>query len=535
MSRPKRLTSSIWLLALAGVLIGCAPGRPRAFRNLFVPPAPRPLEPRFVAPEPPRIEPLFELKGLPLALEATAESFLGTGRVEAIIREAEAHFHAGRRHYQEGDVEAARLRFDQAVDLLLAIPERAPDRARAEKRLEELAEAIHRMDLAGLGAGDTASEPGFQKAPLEDIPPLTFPVDPAWEHKVLEEVRATASQLPLEVNDAVLSYVQYFSGERGRKIMGAGLRRAGRYRPLIQRILDEEGLPQELIHMAQAESGFQPRAVSRKRATGMWQFVRARGREYGLTQTSYADDRLDPEKATRAAARHLRDLYDHFGDWYLAMAAYNCGPVVIDKAVERTGYADFWELRRRNVLPKETANYVPIILAMTIVTKNARDHGLEAIATEPPLRYDTVEIAAPTHVPLLADLAESTVSQIRELNPALLKNLAPAGYSLRVPEGTGAAVSSALQAVPPERRAAWRVHRLGEGETLAAVAQRYRIAQNSILAANRTLTDGMEAGDLLLIPATEAPAKASAKRGPAKGPARRPVAGQTTVSRRASN
>ncbi len=160
---------------------------------------------------------------------------------------------------------------------------------------------------------------------------------------------------------------------------------------MIQRILDEEGVPQELIHLAQAESGFIPRAVSRKAAGGMWQFVKLRGKQYGLMQTAYTDDRMDPEKATRAAARHLHDLYNEFGDWYLAIAAYNCGPGVVEKAVERTGYADFWELRNRGVLPAETTNYVPIILAMTIMEKNAAEYGLEGSAMDPPLEYDTVE------------------------------------------------------------------------------------------------------------------------------------------------
>ncbi len=468
-----------------------------------------------------------------MPLDGAAEVFPPAERVEALIREAESHFQAGRRHYQQGEVEAARTEFDRAVDVLLAVPERAPDRARAERQLEELVEAIHRMDLAGLGAGDAASEPVFQKAPLEEIPQLTFRVDPALKHKVLEEVRATASQLPLVVNDAVLSYIQYFSSERGRKIVSNGLRRAGRYRPLIRRILDEEGLPPELIHLAQAESGFQPRAVSRKRATGMWQFVRTRGHEYGLTQSPYADDRLDPEKATRAAARHLRDLYDRFGNWFLAMAAYNAGPGLVERAVERTGYADFWELRRRNVLPKETANYVPIVLAMTIVSKNAREYGLEDIGADPAVEYDTLEMAAATHLPLISDLAERTVSEVRELNPALLKSVAPPGHALRLPKGTGASVSAALEKVPLEKRGSWRVHRLGEGETLGVVAQRYHTTQSSIRTANRFLDGSPEPGDFVLIPAAAPQARGATQRS-VKRPASRTAAGQALVAHRSS-
>ena len=187
------------------------------------------------------------------------------------------------------------------------------------------------------------------------------------------------SQLPLQMTDAVLSYINYFNSDRGRKTLLFGLKRAGRYKPMIQRILAEEGVPQELIYLAQAESGFLPRAVSNKAAVGMWQFIQWRGRQYGLNQTAYTDDRLDPEKATRSAARHLRDLYEKFGDWYLAIAGYNCGDGCVEKAVQRTGYADFWELRARNAIPKETTNYVPIIVAMTIMHKNAKDYDLEDI------------------------------------------------------------------------------------------------------------------------------------------------------------
>jgi membrane-bound lytic murein transglycosylase D len=212
-------------------------------------------------------------------------------------------------------------------------------------------------------------------------------------------------------------------------------------------------VPQELIYLAQAESGFLPRAVSNKSATGMWQFVQFRGREYGLNQTAYSDDRLDPEKATRSAARHLRDLYKEFGDWYLAIAGYNCGPGAIEKAVERTGYADYWELRNRNVIPKETSNYVPIILAMTIMMKNARDYDLEHIDLDPALEYDSTTFASPMNIALIADLAERPVSDLRELNPALLGNVAPSGFEVHIPKGSRDTIMAELQNVPESKRA----------------------------------------------------------------------------------
>ncbi len=446
---------------------------------------------------------------------------------ERLIREADWHYQLGRKHYQEGQYDSARREFDRAIEVLLDAPE--SDRGAVDRKLEELVDQIHRLDLAGLGSADTG-EPAYEKSPLEDIPQMTFPVDPKLKDKVLEEMRATVSQLPLDVNDAVLSYINYFSTERGRKTLLAGLRRSGRYRPLIQRILDEEGVPQELMFVAQAESGFLPRAVSRKRAVGMWQFVQSRGREYGLTQTPYSDDRLDPEKATRAAAKHLRDLYQRYGDWYLALVGYNAGPGVVDRAVERTGYADFWEFRRRNVLPKETANYIPIILAMTIMVKNGAAYDIDDIDLDPPLEYETVDLDAPTNLALIADLAECPVSQIRELNPALLKDLAPAG-TLRLPKGTPASALAALDLVPADKRRSWRAHRVANGDTLASIAQRYRVAAGSIASVNAALAGPPVTGELLLIPAAPPQRAAVVKRAAAK---KRPAVRRASGVRHAS-
>ncbi len=420
---------------------------------------------------------------------------------DLLVQEAEQRFREGRKFYRAKESDRAREEFDRAIDSMLKASDNPSDRQLYEAKLEEMIDSIHRFDLAGLGASAPAEEPQFEKAPLEDILQMTFPVDPKLKKKVRDEVNATASQLPLAVNDTVLGYINYFSG-RGRGTMIAGLERAGKYRSMIKKILDEEGVPQELIHLAQAESGFMPRAVSSKAATGMWQFVSWRGNEYGLKQTSYIDDRLDPEKATRSAAKHLHDLYNQFGDWYLAIAAYNCGPGNVEKAVEHTGYADFWELRNRRVLPAETTNYVPIILAMTIMTKNAAEYGLDNISPEPPVEYDSIDIASPTHLALIGDLTDTPVSQLIQLNPALLRNIAPEGYALRVPKGSAETLRAALESVPGDRRASWRIHKVESGETLAAIAKRFGSVPGSIASANKLVSDEPLEGDRLVIPAS---------------------------------
>jgi membrane-bound lytic murein transglycosylase D len=453
--------------------------------------------------EPPSLSLNPYLKDAPVALIDSARPQEPRSQADVLLERADRAYQRGRKSYQAGDHEQARHAFDEAIDLMLEASANDPDDRQAfMARLDEMVDAIHRYDLAGLGAGVAVKvdSAGFDKAPLEDILHMTFPVDPKLKAKVKDQVQATASQLPLTVNDAVLGYINYFSG-RGRKALIGGLERAGRYRPLIQRILQEEGIPQELIHLAQAESGFFPRAISRKAAGGMWQFVAWRGQQYGLLRTAYTDDRFDPEKATRASARHLHDLYNMFGDWYLAIAAYNCGPNVIARAVERTGYADFFEMRRRNVLPLETTNYVPIILAMTIMAKNAAEYGLEGVVAEPAIEYDTISTDSPTHLALVADLTDAPVSELVELNPALLRGMVPAGYALHVPKGTGSTLRASLQMIPADRRASWRMHKVTSGETLASIGRRFGMSASSIRAVNRLKSADPETGDLLVIPA----------------------------------
>ncbi|MEO8373090.1 MAG: transglycosylase SLT domain-containing protein, partial [Candidatus Solibacter sp.] len=440
---------------------------------------------------------------IPAVIVANALNIQKRPQGDATIQNAQRRFQQGKRAYQGQDLVTARREFDRAIDLMLEASEQGLiDRQQYERQLDEMVDSIHRYDLAELGAAAVVEQGRFEKAPLEDILQMTFPVDPKLKDKVRAQVAATTSQLPLSVNDAVLGYINYFSN-RGHRTLLYGLQRSGRYRPMIQRILDEEGIPQELIHLAQAESGFIPRAVSRAAAGGMWQFLKWRGNEYGLKQSAYTDDRMDPEKATRAAARHLRDLYTEFGDWYLAIAAYNCGPGNVEKAVERTGYADFWELRARGALPAETTNYVPIILAMTIMEKNAAEYGIEGFTLDPPLDYDTVETTAPTSLTLVADILDMPFTELSALNPASLRGMVPESYAIHVPKGSGNQLSAAMQMIPGNRMDAWRMHRVSTGETLATIGKRYGVTPANIVSANRMESAQAMEGDRLLIPAVQ--------------------------------
>lgn len=507
---------SFILLAAVVATSACGYNQHSRFQMSFLPAAPQPTAPEAeTLPAPPAVQPNLFLQQPPAFILASTQLPPRKTAGDALVMRAEQTFQQGKRSYQSNHIPEARRLFDAAMDLMLEASDENPaDRQDYQRRLEEMTEAIHRFDLAGMGAAAGLEQGRFEKAPLEDILEMTFPVDPKLKDRVREQVAATVSSLPLSVNDTVLGYINYFS-RRGAGTIRAGKQRSGKYRPMIQRILDEEGVPQELIHLAQAESGFIPRAMSRKAAGGMWQFLTWRGQQYGLMQTRYTDERMDPEKATRAAARHLRDLFNQFGDWYLAIAAYNCGPGAVEKAVERTGYADFWELRSIGALPAETTNYVPIILAMTIMEKNAADYGLEGIQLDPALEYDTVELTANTSLALISDITDTPLTELAALNPAVLKSIAPENYALRVPKGAAKQLVAALQMIPAERRAAWRMHRVAMGESLAAIGKRYGISPASIIATNSLEADEAIEGDRLLIPAAVRP-EAPAVKAPAR-------------------
>jgi membrane-bound lytic murein transglycosylase D len=512
-------TKAIFCLAVAALLtsVGCGYQQQQSrFQTSFLPPAPHGARPAVEFTDPPIVaQPNPYLTNVPAFLVSAPGISDRKLRADALVQRAARRFQRGKDYFQARDIAGARREFDAAVDLMLeASSENPPDGAVYAHLLEGMVEEIHHRDVTGMGAS-ALDEDKFEKAPLEDILEMTFPVDPKLKDRVREQVAATVSQLPLSVNDAVLGYIDYFS-KRGHKTLIYGLERAGRYRPMIQRILDEEGVPRELIHLAQAESGFIPRAVSRAAAGGMWQFLVWRGQEYGLTRNAYIDERMDPEKATRAAARHLHDLYKEFGDWYLAMAAYNCGDVTVQKAVERTGYADFWELRSRGALPRETTNYVPVILAMTIMDKNAAEYGIRDIQPDPALEYDTVEIAAPTSMALLSDITEIGIPELAALNPSVLKRVAPAGYAFHIPKGTGDQLIPALESIPPEHRQAWRMHRVGSGETLAGIGKQYGVPVSGLVALNNLASGETVEGDRLVIPAALRPESPERRTAPVK-------------------
>ncbi|HSY33546.1 MAG TPA: transglycosylase SLT domain-containing protein [Verrucomicrobiae bacterium] len=424
---------------------------------------------------------------------------------QLLIRRVEENFASGEQNYKAGHLEAARKDFDDAVDLMLQSGYDLNSDPQLSELFHRVVDTVYTYELQAFRAGDGFNEAPAVPAPIDEVAEMTFPVDPRLKARAEEAAKNISHDLPLTVNDEVLSFLNFFQTPRGRAIVETGLRRAGRYRGMIARVLSEEGVPQDLIYLAQAESAFQPTALSRAGARGMWQFVAYRGQEYGLRHTWWLDERQDPEKATRAAAQHLRDLYKLFGDWYLAMAAYNCGPGNVQKAIERTGYADFWELYRRNVLPRETKNYVPIILALTLIAKDAPHYGIQA-EPESPVPTDMVKPGRAIDLRLVAETIDVDVETLRALNPSLLRLATPddPAFELHLPLGSAPKFSAEIADIPPDKWVSWRRHRVAAGETLTAIAKKYRVTPKAIADANNLeSTTALNAGEKLIIPAIQ--------------------------------
>ena len=434
--------------------------------------------------------------------------------IAELIAEVEKEYQAGQDNYKAGHLEAAKQNFDRAFDLLLGSSPGVRSDERLQDEFDRVLDGVNGLELQALQEGDGFTEQKSEPAPIDEANEVTFPADPNVRAKAAEEVKATHSDLPLMLTDPVVSYINYFS-TRGRGTLEHALVRSGRYQDMIQSILKEEGVPQDLIYLAQAESGFHPLALSRAGARGMWQFMGSRAKGYGLERSWWVDDRQDPEKATRAAARHLKDLYNQFGDWYLAMAAYNSGPGTVQNAVKRTGYADFWELYKRNVLPKETRNYVPIIVAVTIMAKNPAQYGLDTIVPDKSVPYDTVKIDYPVDLRLVAECVDASASDLQDLNPSLLRLTTPKDqeFELHLPVGTKDRYLSTIAAIPPDMRVWWRYHKVAPGDTLAMIARAYHTTPQAISEANNLDGSELETESKLIIPV--APGKHPAAEGTA--------------------
>ena len=454
-------------------------------------------------------------------------------RVDQVIDRANDHFRKGKLNLEDNKRDQARDEFDKAVDEILT----SGLDVRASQRLQtfylELVEKVYREEVPLIQAAPqqnitsvvaqaapnakvetvevAKAEPskqvqigfrlqGFEPAPLDPLSKLVLTED---EKKVSDTQLATleeaknALDFKITVNPLIQQFINYYQGPRGRATMESGLRRSGRYIKMAREAFRQEGVPEDLAWLGQIESSWTPRAISSAAASGLWQFMPATGRTFGLRQTAWIDERNSFEQATRASARLLKTLGKKYnGNWELALAAYNNGS--IDRAVAHAGAADFWRIYP--FIVQQTRDYVPNILATILIAKNPEKYGFRGIRPDAPLSFDHVDVTSATSLRLIADATDTSVDYIQAINPELKRDTTPRGdsYSVRIPLGKKNQLLSVLKRVPADRRDSVRVVAIAPGEELQSVSSRTGVS----VATLQTLNSGVDlkATNKLVVP-----------------------------------
>ena len=436
--------------------------------------------------------------------------------IQKIIDRSNERLEAAEIHFKDGAYDQARRAYDRALDIVLEAGLDVRLDARLQQHYQNLVEHVFQRQLALLKPAATqtqtvanaapaptqladaqkahdAARRGFgqqlyEPSPLDELTALKLTEEElkgATEAEAQSAVASANLDFGFKPNALVQSFINYYQG-RGRATMESGLRRSGRYMAMTRKIFKEEGVPQDIAWLGQVESAWSPIARSWAAAVGLWQFIPATGARYGLRQDPWVDERSSFEKATRASARYLKWLADRYaGNWELAMAAYNSGEGRIDKAIARSGYADFWEIYQRGLIPTETKNYVPNILATIIIAKNPEKYGF-SVKPEPALAYDMVLVNNSVDLRLAADACESSYEYLQALNPELKRGVTPPGvqHALRVPAGRGKHLQAALTRIPPDKRSTWRLQTVQGDDTFATIAKRTGVSESSLAAVN---------------------------------------------------
>lgn len=485
-------------------------------------------------------------------------------RVTQLITQSEVYFREAEIHLKARELDQARQKFDKAVDVILESGMNVRDNPRLQTYYLELVERIYRIEvpqqqntgrvelvqnvpvnLTGQFQADKnePQEPGFKQqkfepSPLDELSKLVL--TPAEENVDPEDVAGlelakSTINFQFDTHPMIQQYINYFQG-RGRSTMEAGLRRSGQFMQMARKIFREVGVPEDITWLGQVESAWRPPVCSWAAACGLWQFIPGTGTTYGLRQTAWIDERKGFEKATRASARYLKDLYNHFGDWELAMAAYNTGQGNIDRAISRAGSRSFWKIYP--YIARETSNYVPSILATMLIAKNPEKYGFRNIRPDGPLSYDVVQVPSATSLHLIAQVTNVSTDYIRMLNPELRRDTTPRGeaYHVRIPPGKANQFVLALKGIPIERRDAPlrnnvepviytpRANNKGTtpaspglmkikartGDTAAKLAERYNVSAEEVAKLNQVgVNSELTAGQEVRLPS---PAPGSSRR-----------------------
>jgi membrane-bound lytic murein transglycosylase D len=490
----------LWVAVLAGTIAaGCASTNERPATAPKTAPAPPAAQ--AAAPQPPK----------------------PSDPVSDLIALSERHFAAGERELKLGHLEQARTEFDRAVDVLLESPMGARTNARLREHFDRLVDRINAHEVTALAQGDGFDEKRYEPASIDELLEIaTFPMpepEPSTRVAVEADLAETSHDVPIPANQRVLSYVELFQGKL-RDYIQDGLNRGSRYLPMIQSVFRAEGLPLDLAYVPLIESAFKPNALSRAKAKGVWQFMRGTALENGLRTDWYIDERSDPEKATQAAAKYLKTLYRQFGDWHLALAAYNGGLGRLQRAMRRSGRTDFWALTSTSrYLPRETREYVPLVLAAMIIARNPNQYGLTVEAAEP-VEYEKVQVPRGVDLRRVAEWAGTTIDEIQALNPELRRWTTPVKYEydVKVPVGSGDRLRAELASAPAAELTALKWHTVKRGESIKTIARKLGVSRTDLAEANGlSLKSRVRTGQQLIIP--RAPAALMAARTDRQPPA----------------
>jgi membrane-bound lytic murein transglycosylase D len=427
--------------------------------------------------------------------------------VTTLIAASDQHFEQGRKELALGHLERAKTEFNLALDTLLESPDGARGNTRLREHFERLVDRISVLEQGALATGDGFSETKSEPAAIDSLLAIeTFEATApkaATAEAVQADLEATAHDIPIPTNDRVLRYVELFQG-RLREFLTEGLSRGVQYLPMIQSTFRAEGLPLDLAYIPLIESAFKPSALSRAKARGVWQFMRGTALENGLSADWYVDERADPVKATQAAAKYLKTLYGIFEDWHLAMASYNGGPGRVKRALTRSRKIDFWSLSSSTrYLPRETRDYVPMILAAIIIAKNPAQYGFEITPMAAPLT-ETVVVPPALDLRRVAEWAGVPIDDIQALNPEFRRWTTPVKkgeYTIKVPHGTADKVREGLATAGPSQLNAMQTHTVKRGETLATIAKKLQVSRADLAEANYLkVTSRPTVGAKLIIP-----------------------------------
>jgi membrane-bound lytic murein transglycosylase D len=343
--------------------------------------------------------------------------------------------------------------------------------------------------------GPETLELPFGDSPGDDSSPEIFLKD--------QRKKESDFDIPIVINTKVEQFIQYFQ-TTFRDKFGTWLARSEKYIPFMKNLLKEQGLPEDLVYIAFIESGFDPYAYSRSKASGLWQFIRWTGKRYGLRVDWWVDERRDPEKSTIAAAKYLKDLYETFECWYLAAAGYNAGEYKIIKAMKRYRTEDFWKLTKYRYLKRETKNYVPQMIAAALIAKDPEKYGFTDVEYEEPLQYEKVKVPELTALSLVAKACETSLEEINDLNPELQRGVTPPNepdYEIKIPSGKKDLFLKNFEALEPLEPFKFKTYRVKKGDTLGRIAKSYRVDLKPLLEINHLKKKSrISKGMILLIP-----------------------------------